>query len=131
MAGERPPLGPDPRIPAVAAYSAWWVSGLLVYLVERDRPAVRFHAMQAVVAFGTVFLAWLACWTGSFLALLVSSAGFFLLQRLAQGILLAGLVVWGVCLWQAAHGLPIRLPLFAGWTDRVLRALQAPPANPA
>jgi uncharacterized membrane protein len=126
MADTAPPLGPDPRVASTAAYAAWWVSGALVYLVERDRPAVRFHAMQAVVAFGTIWLAWMTCWVGSFVALLVSSAGFFLLQRLAGGVLIAGLIVWAVCLWQAAHGVEIRLPVFADWTDRVLAALASP-----
>lgn len=123
MAGQAPALGPDPRIASVAAYLAWWVSGAIVYLVERDRPSVRFHAMQSVVAFGTVWLAWMACWLASFVMLLVSAAGFFLLQRLADGVLAAGLIVWAVCLWQAAHGVDVRLPLFADWTDRVIAAL--------
>ena len=118
-----PPLGPDPRVPIAAAYAAWWVSGAIVYLVERDRPRVRFHAMQSIVAFGAVWLAWMTCWMGSFATLLVSAEGFFVLQRLAGGVLLAGLVVWGVCLWQAVRGVDFRLPLAGDWTDRVLAAL--------
>jgi uncharacterized membrane protein len=137
MGEDARPLGPDPRVASAAAYAAWWVSGAIVYLVERDRPAVRFHAMQAVVAFGTIWLAWMTCWAASFVTLLVSAAGFFVLQRLADGVLIAGLIVWGVCLWQASHGIAVRLPLFADWTDRVLAALArpepmaSPPADPS
>jgi len=78
------PLGPDPRLASALAYLAWWLSGAVVWLVEPDRPAVRFHAMQSMLAFGTAFLAWATLWGGSFAVLVVSASGFFLLQRLAQ-----------------------------------------------
>lgn len=113
------PLGPDPRVAAVLAYLAWWVSGVLVWLIERHRPAVRFHAMQSMLAFGAAFLAWATIWIGSFAVLVVSAAGFFVLQRLAQGVLLAGLIVWGVCLWQAARGVDFRLPFFGPLAARL------------
>ncbi len=74
----------------------------MVWLVERDRPAVRFHAMQSMLAFGTSFLAWATLWGGSFLVLVSSATGFFLLQRLAQLVLVAGFIVWAVCLWQVS-----------------------------
>jgi uncharacterized membrane protein len=123
MAGSAPPLGSDPRIASAIAYAGWWVSGAVVFLMERDRPAVRFDAMQAVVAFGTIWLAWMMCWAASFLTLLVSSAGFFLLQRLGEGVLVGGLILWVVCVWQAVRGVEIRLPVFAAWTDRAIALL--------
>ena len=46
MAGA--PLGPDPRVASTLAYAAWWVSGLVVWMAERDRPDVRFHAAQGL-----------------------------------------------------------------------------------
>ncbi len=79
MAEEAPasPLGPSPRVAAAIAYAGWWASGALVWLVERDRPAVRFHAMQSMIAFGIVFAAWITFWIGSFLMLVSSASGFF------------------------------------------------------
>ncbi len=103
MAEPAPPLS-NPRVASAIAYSAWWASGAVIWLVERDRPDVRFHGMQSLVAFGTVFLAWLTCWMGSFAALIVSADGFFVLQRVAQGILIGGFVVWAVCLVQVLRG---------------------------
>jgi len=109
----------NPRVASAIAYSAWWASGAVIWLVERDRPDVRFHGMQSLVTFGTVFLAWLTCWLGSFVALIVSADGFFILQRVAQGILIGGFVVWAVCLVQALRGAPIHLPLFGGVAERL------------
>ena len=91
----------------------------MIWLVERDRPDVRFHGMQSLVAFGTVFLAWLTCWLGSFAALIVSADGFFVLQRVAQGILIGGFVVWAVCLVQVLRGAPFHLPLFGSVAERL------------
>jgi uncharacterized membrane protein len=119
MTAPEPPLGPNPRVAAVLAYLAWWVSGGIVWLIERDRPAVRVHAMQSMLAFGTAFLAWAVCWAGSFAVLVVSATGFFFLQRVAQFILLAGFIVWGVCLVQVARGVDIRLPFFGPLAARL------------
>lgn len=124
------PLGPDPRLAAALAYLAWWVSGGLVWLIERERPAVRVHAMQSLLVFGTVCLAWATLWGGSFAVLVLSAMGFFLLQRLAQLVLLAGLVIWAVCLWQVSRGLGFRLP----WAGRLAERLvnhRAPKARSA
>lgn len=113
------PLGPDPRLASALAYLAWWVSGVVVWIVEPDRPVVRFHAMQSMLAFGTTFLAWATLWGGSFAVLVVSASGFFLLQRLAQLVLLAGFIVWAVCLWQVSRGVDFRLPLFGDLAERL------------
>ncbi len=118
MTGPAPTLS-NPRVASAIAYSAWWASGAVIWLVERDRPDVRFHGMQSLVAFGTVFLAWLTCWMGSFAALIVSADGFFVLQRVAQGILIGGFVVWAVCLVQVLRGARIHLPLFGGVAERL------------
>jgi uncharacterized membrane protein len=119
MTEPTPALGPNPRVASAIAYSAWWASGAVIWLVERERPSVRFHAMQSLVAFGAVFLAWLTCWLGSFVTLIVSATGFFVLQRLAQGILVGGFVVWAVCLVQVLRDVPIHLPFFGQLAERL------------
>jgi uncharacterized membrane protein len=124
-----PPLGTDARVPAAVAYLAWWVSGALVWLIERDRDEVRVHAAQAMIAFGAVSLAWATLWGGSFAVLVVSATGFFLLQRLAQLVLLAGFVVWAVCLWQVSRGLGFRLPWVGRLAERLTSRHSSPPAR--
>jgi uncharacterized membrane protein len=124
------PLGSNPRVASAIAYAGWWVSGALVWLVERDRPAVRFHAMQSMIAFGIVFLAWMTCWIGSLLTLLVSAAGFFALQRLSQGVLIAGFIVWAISIVQVARGVDFRLPLIGGWADRLTKPATSRRSNP-
>jgi len=110
MSEQPPALGANPRVASVIAYSAWWATGALVWLIDRDRPAVRFHAMQSMIAFGAIFGVWAMCWVGSFLALVGSSDLFFLLQELAQIVLAAGVIIWAICIIQVARGIDIRLP---------------------
>ena len=116
---EQPALGTNPRVASVIAYVAWWATGALVWLIDRDRPVVRFHAMQSMVAFGAIFAAWTACWVGSFVALVGSSDLFFLLQELAQIVLAAGVIIWAVCIIQVARGIDIHLP----WAGEVAARL--------
>jgi uncharacterized membrane protein len=124
------PLGPDPRVASAIAYAGWWASGALVWLVERDRPAVRFHAMQSMIAFGIVFAAWMTCWVGSFLMLVSSASGFFVLQRISQVILVAGFMVWAICLVQVSRGVDFRLPVVGDWAARLMSRLTSLRSNP-
>jgi uncharacterized membrane protein len=120
-----PSLGSDPRVASTLAYAAWWVSGLIVWMAERHRPVVRFHAMQSMLVFGAVTMAWALLWLGSFAVLVLSATGFFLLQRLSQFVLVVAALVWLFCLWQAARGQAVRLPYFGSRAAR----LAATPAS--
>ncbi len=112
------PLGPDPRLAMLLAYAGGWVSGAAVWLVERDRPDLRVHALQSMLAFGSATLVWAALWIGSFAVLVVSATGFFVLQRLAQAGRAAAFVGWVYCLGAAAGGNAPRLPYFWRLTSR-------------
>lgn len=46
-------LGMDERVERVLAYSLFWVSGLVLLLVEKNQN-VRWHARQSVITFGTL-----------------------------------------------------------------------------
>jgi len=111
-------LGADPRLATLLAYAGGWVSGAAVWLVERDRPDVRRHALQSMIAFGGATAIWVALWAGSFALLVVSATGFFVLQRLAQVVLVAAVVAWVFCLWKGARGETPQLPYIWPLTSR-------------
>ena len=48
-------LGLDERLESVLAYAFGWISGLVLFLLEKNR-RVRWHAMQSMVTFGTLSL---------------------------------------------------------------------------
>jgi uncharacterized membrane protein len=123
-------LGPNPRVASAIAYAGGWASGALIWLVERERPAVRFHAMQSMLAFGIVFGAWITCWVGSFLMLVSSATGFFMLQRISQLILVAGFIIWAVCLVQVGRGVDFRLPIVGRWAAQMTARITSRRSNP-
>lgn len=114
--------GLSPRTAAALAYLAWWVTGLLFWVVEREDRFVRFHAAQAVAAFGAVALL-----ITVFLVLAAASLSFFpsafVAFLIAAGVTwLGGLALWLVAMWKASGGDAFRIPLAAGWADRINRA---------
>ncbi len=46
--------GLEPNIAGLLCYVLWWLSGLIFFLVEKDNKFIRFHAIQSMVAFGSV-----------------------------------------------------------------------------
>jgi uncharacterized membrane protein len=103
------------------SYVGGWTTGVFVWLVEREDPAVRFHGAQAALLFGGLTILWIALWLGSFVVLTISAVGFGLFQRLAQGVLFAAVVLWLVALWKAWQGRSWRVPFVADVADRLAR----------
>ena len=114
--------GLAPRVAAPLAYAGWWITGLLFWFVERRDPFVRFHAAQAIAAFGII-----AALTAAFGLLAAVSLTFlpgafapFLWSAAITWI--AGVVLWGVVMWNAARGRAWRIPLAADLADRLVRS---------
>ena len=112
-----PDLSPETLI--ALAYVGGWTTGVLVWLVERRNVQVRFHAAQAVLLFGGLTGLWIASWVGSFAVLTASAAGFTALQRVSYGVLVAGVLLWAFVLWKVWQGTSWRVPLVAGYADRL------------
>ena len=107
--------GLPPRVVACLAYSTWWVSGALVLAAEPANRFVRFHAWQATLVFGGLWLVGLALWATSFVMAFVSPLAFKATAVLAPLTWGVGGLVWVVCLWQAGHGRWFALPWLGPW----------------
>jgi uncharacterized membrane protein len=121
IADEPSSTGLSPRAAATLSYAGWWVTGLLFWIVERNDAYVRFHAAQAIAAFGAVAL--LIC---VFILLAAISLSFLpgavaLFASAAVVVWVGGLVLWLVAMWKAANGDAWRIPLAADLADRLLR----------
>jgi uncharacterized membrane protein len=118
-AGQVTSTGLSPRMAAVLAYAGWWVTGLVFYVLERQRYA-RFHAAQAVTAFGVI-----ALFVVAFLLLAAASLSFlpeaFTAFVWAAGLTwLGGMALWVAAMWKAAHGQTWRIPIAAELADRMV-----------
>ena len=112
--------GLSSRVAAPLAYAAWWITGIIFFAVERRDGFVRFHAAQAMAAFGLI-----AILVGMFAALAGASLSYlpsaFLPFRWTAGVTwLFGMALWLVAIWKAASGEAWRIPLAASLADRFL-----------
>jgi len=98
------------RLGAVLAYVGGLLSGIIVILVERRDPFVRFHAMQSIVTFAVVLVA----------HLVLRSLG-----RLGA-VAVVPFVISVVCLWialmvQAWKGERYHLPYLGAFAEHLLK----------
>jgi uncharacterized membrane protein len=112
--------GIAPRLAAPLAYGGWWITGLVIWLVERQDEYVRFHAAQAIAAFGLI-----ALMIGAFGALAVASLSFlpsaFGPFIWAAGLTwVGGLILWVLSMWKTATGDAWRIPIAAELADRLV-----------
>lgn len=88
------------HIEAVMCYFLGWLSGLIMYFIEKDNKFVRFHALQSMVVFGTLFVATLVL---AYIPIL----GLYLLPFLW----LASLIIWFFLMVKAYNGQNFKFPL--------------------
>jgi uncharacterized membrane protein len=102
-------LAPDTA--AALAYLAWWVSGLLLLLIERESRFVKFHAAQALVGLGGLWVLGLTLWVIGFAAVFVSAALFKVFLYASYAVWAIGIAAWAVCILRAWQGDEFELPI--------------------
>ena len=114
--------GLPPHVAAALAYAGWWMTGLVFWLLERRDAYVRFHAAQAVAAFGLVALLFVGFCVMAVASLSFLPNAFTPFLWAAAVTWAAGVVLWGVAMWKAARGRAWRIPLAADLADRMVRS---------
>lgn len=119
MAGDGPTsLGLSERLERVLAYPLGWVSGLILFLLERRNLNVQWHAKQSMAVFGPLSIVYfLVKIIAGILGLIPLIGGFF---SLILGFLLT-IIIWiaillAVWLMIMAWFRPTyRLPFISSW----------------
>lgn len=99
--------GLEPTIAGALCYLLGFVSGILFFLLEKDNPFVRFHALQSIIFFGTLFVVMV------FFSI-IPILGFLL--NLLLG--LCAFVVWLFLMVKAAQGVAFKLPVVGDIVER-------------
>jgi uncharacterized membrane protein len=92
--------GLDANVAAVLAYAVGWVSGLAIYLLEPDNRFVRFHALQSVIVFGGLSIAWILALSIPFLGWIVA---FLVIPPVSA-------VLWLILMYKAYQGERFKIP---------------------
>lgn len=114
-------LGLNERLERVLAYAFGWVSGIILFLLEKNR-SVRWHALQSMITFGTLsvvmlivsllrfYLSWIP------LISLVTNPGLGLLLSILWWVTI-GLWLWLMLMawFQPNYRLPIIGNLVSSW----------------
>ena len=103
--------GVDPRLSALLCYAAWWISGLIFLIIEREHRTVRFHAAQSLVLFGGLSVIIVILSLGSLAMLMVSGGAFQAARLLVYLVWLAAVVIWLVLMYRTYNGETWRVPL--------------------
>ncbi len=111
--------GLSPRVAAPLAYAGWWITGAVLWLVERRDPYVRFHAAQSIVAFGLIAVMVAAFGGLALVSLTLLPSAFTPFMWASAATLGLGLLLWVVVMWKAASGHAWRIPLAAELADRL------------
>ena len=119
-ATETSSTGLSRRVAAPLAYAGWWVTGAILWFVERRDRGIRFHAAQSIAAFGIVASLILAFGALALASLSLLPAAFNLFLWAALATWVGGIVLWIVALWKAAAGHAWRIPIAADLADRIV-----------
>lgn len=122
-------VGLSPRAASLLAYSAGWISGLLVLRFEEHDREVRFHAAQSLLAFGALTLVGLLLMALAFVGLVTSLTLFRVSLWAAQGLIVIGFVLWLYALVRVALGAGPRWAGIAGRADSLAGAGERPSAH--
>ena len=49
-------LGIEANVAALLSYLAGFITGIIFYVLEKENKFVRFHAMQSILVFGSLFI---------------------------------------------------------------------------
>jgi uncharacterized membrane protein len=100
--------GIDANLAAALAYAVGWVTGLAFYFFEQDNKFVRFHALQSIIVFGGLSVAWM-------LALSVPILGWIVAFLVIPPV---SAVLWLVLMYKAYRGERYKLP----WVGEMVEA---------
>ena len=103
-------IGLPENIAGMLCYILGWVSGLVLYLIEKDSDFVKYHATQSIIVFGTLTLASIALGVVPFIGAL-----------LAPLLSLLAFVLWIILLIKAFQHTRYKLPWAGDLAEKYAR----------
>lgn len=107
MSEEKTSLGITPNLAAALAYVLGFVSGIILFILEKENKFVRFHSMQSILLSVTVFVFSVVA---GFVPIIGPLLGFF--------ISIAGFICWLLALIKAAQGEFYKLPVIGDYAEK-------------
>lgn len=113
MAEKNTVLGIDQNLEALLCYVLGWITGIIFLFMEKENEYVRFHAMQSLVTFLTLFIITIVIGWIPILGWLIS----FLISIL-------GLILWLLLMFKAYQGELYKLPYAGDFAEEQLSKMK-------
>ncbi len=91
--------GLQQNVAGLLCYLAWWVTGIVFLVIEKENKFVRFHAWQSIFTFGPITI----------LQIILSFIPFGFVIGIIVWIL--SVILWIVCMLRAYQGQLFKLPI--------------------
>jgi len=99
-------LGLTVNMEAVLCYMLGWLTGIIFLLLEKENSFVRFHAMQSLATFLSLFII-------SIVAGLIPILGWILAILITP----ASVLLWLFLMYKAYQGEKYKLPIIGTWVE--------------
>ena len=97
---EKTSTGLQENVAGLLCYLGGWITGLIFILIEKENKVVRFHAMQSIIVFGAITIAYVIL---------------FWIPVIPILIWILSVVLWIFLMIKAYQGSKIKLP----WTGNL------------
>ena len=103
-------MADDSKLWGAIAYLLGILGGIIAYVVKKDDPYVKFHAVQSILLWITLFII--------SAVLSVMSAVFWPIGLIFPLLWLVYLLAWLFLMWKAFSGEKYKLPILGGYAEQ-------------
>jgi uncharacterized membrane protein len=92
--------GMQQNVAGLLCYLAWWITGIIFLIIEKDNKFVRFHAWQSIFTFAAVTIIQIIL---GFIPIIGWIIGIF--------VWIGSIILWAICMMKAYRGETFKLPI--------------------
>jgi uncharacterized membrane protein len=109
-------MGMEPNLAAALSYVCGWLTGLVIFLMEKENNFVRFHALQSLITFGGFTVIWIGLNILHFIP--VVGALYWVLTPVVG---IASLIAWVILILKAYQGERFHFPITGEIAEKNLK----------
>jgi uncharacterized membrane protein len=99
--------GMKPNLAALLSYLLGVITGIVFFIIEKENKFVRFHAMQSILTFGSLFVL-------QIILMFIPVVGWFLIPFIS----IASFILWIVLMVKAYQGELFKLPVVGDMAEK-------------
>lgn len=109
---EKTSSGLEQNVAALLCYLAWFITGIIFLLIEKENRFVRFHALQSIITSVVLLVINIVLSVIPIIGVMIS----LLLAPFTVGL-------WIFMMWKAYNGKWVKLPVIGDITDKQLNKI--------